>query len=309
MTGQAELHALLAEADRLAIGRLVFEPRVNSLRGQIAALQGQLDAVLEERRTGDEAFEAIGRQIEVYGVDRDTLEKLVESRMALLSGVIIPPTAVVTAAPVSSDAQPKAVVPVQAPVPSEPPAARPAAVEPETETSEQAAAKPERSRRSRPAPVVEASPASASEPAAVPASAPQAETIAPSQPADVIEPAPIEHSAVNEMVEDKAADADPTEFAPLVDDREPEAPEPVLDGNRADEANDVLDPFDPSHAAASEVITAAPAKEEADFIPSFMSEPAAAPAIAEAAKEPEFVPGFKAQPSGDDFLPPFLQGN
>ncbi len=102
------LHELLAEADRIALARLAFEPLVAPLRAQAAALKEQLATVeaeistkLKGRHSLDEEFEAVGRKIENHGVDRDTLEQLVETRMQLLTGVgiVVVPT---TSAPAPS---------------------------------------------------------------------------------------------------------------------------------------------------------------------------------------------------------------
>ncbi|AOG02973.1 hypothetical protein [Bosea sp. RAC05] len=309
MTGQAQLHTLLADADRLAISRLIFEPRVSSLRSQISALQADLDAVLEERRTGDEAFEAIGRQIEVFGIDRDTLDKLVESRLALLSGIVSVPSTPGYVSPIAAGAaaagSSASVVekPVMAAV--SPETAPPASVPPETPAVDAEASKP-RQRRARPAAVVEVAPA-----AAISAAALDTE----------------DRSGAAENGDPMDQGEVPDDVAPLADDREPALHEDVVAADQADSGereesepasdaapdlkteDDVLNPFDPAHAAASEVISAPAAKAEPDFVPSFGADPVATANVVK--NEADFIPSFetpKSAGSGDDFLPPFLQG-
>ncbi len=313
MTGHAELHTLLADADRLAISRLIFEPRVSGLRSQISALQADLDAVLEERRTGDEAFEAIGRQIEAFGIDRDTLDKLVESRLALLSGIVSVPSTPGYVSPIAATAAaavpPAPVVekPAMAPVAAvAPEPALPASAPPETPAVDAETSKP-RQRRARPAAVVEAAPA-----AAISAVTLDTEGSGAAENGD-----PMEQGEI------------PDDVAPLADDREPALHEDVVAADQADSGerddsepaseaapalkaeDDVLDPFDPAHAAASEVIQAPAAKAEPDFVPSFGADPDPVAPAKEFKKEADFVPSFEAPKtagSGDDFLPPFLQG-
>lgn len=297
------LHELLAEADRIALARLAFEPLVAPLRAQAAALKEQLATVeaeitakLKGRHSLDEEFEAVGRKIENHGVDRDTLEQLVETRMQLLTGagIVVVPT---SSAPAPSAADPA-------------PAAQAASAPAQDEDKQN----PARQRRTRSTPVVTAdagSVAPAKEEAPAPADAAPAST----EQASAEEEASFAVANFMAIAPEKIS-LDPHAFQG----EQATAPEPAavegsedatVDGEEvvslpeAEPANDdavaVLAARELEPITIPETVSAdAPAAAESDpDMPAFLmsAEPvvAAPPPVAQAASMPQ-----------DEFVPPFL---
>ena len=306
------LHELLAEADRIALARLEFEPLVAPLRVQADALKAQLATVeaeistkLKGRHSLDEEFEAVGRKIENHGVDRDTLEQLVETRMQLLTGagIVVVPTA-------------------SAPAPSPTAAASPAPAAPEagSQAQEEDKQHPARQRRTRPNPVVTADP-SPQAPETAKADAAVAETTAPTansqaRAEEKVADAVTHHVAIDPEKISLNPDAFNGEPAPAAAEAASEAPasegsDAIVDGEEvvsfpeAEPANDdavaVLAARELEPITVPETLQAdAPAAPESDpDMPAFLM--SAEPVVAAPAPVAPVVPAPQ-----DEFVPPFL---
>jgi hypothetical protein len=300
------LHELLAEADRIALARLDFEPLVAPLRQQADALKAQLAIIeaeistkLKGRHSLDEEFEAVGRKIENHGVDRDTLEQLVETRMQLLTGagiVVIPAS------------------PAPAPAPS---TAASAAPEAGVAAQEEDKQNPARQRRTRSTPVVTAdTSAVAPAPAKEETPAPDAAAPAGNQPASA------EEEAAGAVTHYMAIEPEKISLSPQAFQGE-HAAEPSPEDAAGEGAEDAtvdgeevmsLPEAEPANDDALAVLTAreqepinipetlrsdAPAAPEGDpEMPAFLmsAEPAisAPPVPAAAMPQDEFVPPFLA---------------